>query len=128
MSVKYASTSSSRFGLPYAMSSTALCSAAMHERREPLEMLDRGVRQDAVPEIENMSRSAAGGFHHASGAVLDNRPRAKQERRIEVALDAPVVAHHPPGVAKIHPPVDADAVTPRVFAQGQHPGGAGREV
>src|SRR5690349_7228363 len=110
ISVKYASTSSRRFGLPYAISSTAVCSGFMNEFHQPLQMLHRAVGQHPMPEVEVVSRALAGPRDHPTRTVLEHRPGPQQPRGIEVSLDAAVVSDQPPGLAQVHPPVDADHV------------------
>src|SRR5687767_14301595 len=65
---------------------------AMHVARELLHALDRRARQDAVPEIEDMSRTAVGPPQHVVRRAEHAIRRTQQQRRIEVALDAAIGA------------------------------------
>src|SRR4030088_1474179 len=101
MSVKYASTSSSRFGLPHAISNTAVWLLAMDDLHPSLQVLDRAGGQHPVAKVEKVARPAARGLDHATSAVLDQGPRSRQQGGIQVALDASLVPDHAPGLAEV---------------------------
>src|SRR5690242_15244211 len=63
-----------------------------------------------MAEVEDVTRSAAGLGKDQAGARFGRLPAREDASRIEVALDAPVRSHSPPGVAERHPMVDADDV------------------
>ena len=82
----------------------------MHVARERLDVLDRRHRQDAVAEIEDVSRPSARARQHVVGRREHAIERAEQQRRIEVALDRAVEADALPGFVERRPPVGADHV------------------
>ena len=82
----------------------------VHVARERLHVLDRRRRQDAVSEIEDVARAAGGAAQHVARAGEQAIARAEQQRRIEIALDAAVVADALPRLVERDPPVGADHV------------------
>jgi len=83
----------------------------MRELHQSFEMLERGLRQHAVAEVEDVPRPAARRLDHPASAILYYWPGPEQKRRIEVALDPPVVANRAPGFPQVNPPIDADDIT-----------------
>ena len=73
-----------------------------------------GFRQDAVAEIEDMTRSAAGLPENLLDPTADQRWTAEQYGRIEVALDAPIIADLLPGRIKANPPIHTDNLAARL--------------
>jgi hypothetical protein len=53
----------------------------MHEVDEPLEVLDRRVREHTVPEVEHVAVSRARPRQDVARLRLDDVPRAEQRRR-----------------------------------------------
>src|SRR5260370_17892867 len=96
MSVKYGSTSSRRFGLPYAISRTAVCLGGMDILHQSLQVLDRAVREHAVAKVEDVARAAAGGLDHPTRAVFDDGPGPPEQGCIQVPLVPTLVPDHPP--------------------------------
>src|SRR5207249_4410209 len=83
-SSRYGSTSSGLPGPPYAITSTATPSAAMHQVHDALQRLDRGLRQHAVPEVEDVTGTARGPVEHVAHPLLELGERREQRRGIEV--------------------------------------------
>src|SRR2546421_13087082 len=117
MSVKYGSTSSRRFGLPYAISRIAVCLGGMDVLHQSLQVLDGAVREHAVTEVEDMPGAAPRGLDHPTGAVFDDRPGPQQQGGIQVALDATVVPARVPRPAQVDPPIHPDHVAPGLTHQ-----------
>src|SRR5580704_5054811 len=79
----------------------------MHHANDGLERGGIGRRQDAVAEIEDMPRVAAGAPQHLSRAAHRDVDARETARRIEVALDrAPADTSSP--LVELNVPVDAD--------------------
>src|SRR5438477_424515 len=70
---RYGSTSSRLPGPPYAISSTETppASAAMYPVHDALQRLDRRLRKHAVPEVEDVARSASGPVEHVADSLLE---------------------------------------------------------
>src|SRR3989442_3554026 len=49
-----------------------------------------GLRQDAVAEVEDVTGAPGGAAQDVPSPLLDPLPRAEQQGRVEVALDAPI--------------------------------------
>src|SRR5919197_897599 len=64
----------------------------LHELRQPPEDGRVCVGWHTVPKVEYMTRPPAGTRENSSGRSLDPLPRAEQNGRIEIALDAAVGA------------------------------------
>src|SRR3989442_1670865 len=84
---RYGSTSSRLPGPPYAISSTATRSAAMHPLHHRLQGLDRRLGENAVPEVEDVPWAPRGAGEHVPHLPLKLRPRRQERDRIEVALN-----------------------------------------
>ena len=82
----------------------------MNVPRERLDVLDRRRRQDAVTEVEDVARPAAGALEHVVGGREHPIERAEQQRRIEVALDRAIGADALPRLVERRAPVGADHV------------------
>ena len=65
---------------------------------------------------------------HIQHTLFHYIPRGQQERRIEVALDTPLVANPRPGIVERHAPIDADDIATRLSHQLQEAGGPGAKV
>ncbi len=63
-----------------------------------------------MAEIENVPGAPAGAAKDVLGSGEQAIGWSEQERRVEIALDAPVVAHDRPGLVERDPPVDTDHV------------------
>ena len=96
--------------------------------REHLHVLDRRGRQDAVPEIEDVTRPAADAREDVVGLLEHPRRRAEQQRRIEIALDAAVGADARPRLVDRDAPVGADDVAARLAQLFEDRRRAGAEV
>src|SRR5262245_3161232 len=109
-------TSDMPSGPPKLISRTASCAAILPRAQlvnrvdQRAHMIDRCLRQDAVPEVEDVSWSAAGALQDGGGAAPDVGRRGEQCHRIEIALHAAVVADGLPGGVEVEAPVDADDV------------------
>ena len=72
--------------------------------------------------------AVGGATKDVAGALGDDGKGGEEEGRVEVALDADVVADARPGVVERDAPVDADQVGPGARDQVEEGGGAGAEV
>ena len=103
--------------------------ARVHELDEPAEHVGVGRRQHAVAEVEDVPGPAAGSGEHVERARLDALPRAEQQRRVEVALDAALLAGDLPAGVERHAPVEPDHVAAgRRHAREQRRRRSGAEV
>src|SRR5450759_5661131 len=100
----------------------------VHRLDEDLQMLQWRRRQDPVPEIEDVARPAAGTAENVAGALAHKLRRPEEHRRIEVALDAAVVADPIPARVERHPPVQRYDVWSRGRYRLEHPGCVRAEV
>ena len=80
----------------------------MHVPGERLHVLDRRRGQNAVAEIEDVPRSSPGTFEDIIGRSENAIERAKQQRRIEVALDAAPRSDSLPCVVGVGDSADPD--------------------
>src|SRR5262245_4651588 len=90
MSLRYGSTSSMLPGPPYAMIRTASCSPSMHLIHDGAHRGDLGLGKHAVPEIEDVPRTAAGPLQDVPDLARALRGRGEQRRRVEIPLDRAV--------------------------------------
>src|SRR5438270_5729261 len=86
-------------------SDTRLHRALLNERCESREHVGIGLREDAVPEVEDVRASLAL-REHVQRRAFDQIPWSQQRRGVEVALDGTVFGHGAEGQS----PVDADDV------------------
>src|SRR4051794_21203667 len=100
----------------------------MHEVDEPLYVLDRGLRQNAVAEVEDMPGSARGALQHAIGGARENLPGCKKKRGIQVALHRDAAAHAVPRLVQGSAPVHPDDGSACLALQLQELAGVGSEV
>src|SRR5207253_5414188 len=124
-SSRYGSTSSRLPGPPYAITSTATPSAAMHQVHDALQRLDRGLRQHAVPEVEDVAGTAPGPVEHVAHPLLEVGERREQRRGIEVSLNRPVGPDALPGDVEGNAPVYSDDVAARAGELREKDGGVG---
>src|SRR5688500_284153 len=89
---------------------------AMYVLCERLDVIDWRRRKNAVAEIENMPWPAARAFEDAVRGCEHAVERREQQRRIEIALDRPIVTNPFPRIVERNAPVGADDVAAR-FAQ-----------
>src|SRR5213594_2732114 len=127
-SSRYGSTSSRLPGPPYAITSTATPSAAMDPVHDALQRLDRGLRQHAVPEVEDVTGTARGPVEHVAHPLLELGERREQRRGIEVPLNRPVGADALPRDVEGNAPVHADDVAAGAGEVGEQHGSVGAEM
>ena len=89
----------------------------MHVARERLDVLERGRRQDAVTEVEDVAGPSARACEDLVGRREHAIERAEQQRRIEISLDAAVGADALPGFVERCAPVGANDVAPGLAAR-----------
>ena len=88
----------------------------LHRLHQGNRILHGGLLVDAVAQVEDVPRSAAGLIEHVFHAATDFIRTGQQNRRIKIALNGLVVANRLPGVVEANPPVDPDHVTTRLPA------------
>ena len=72
------------------------------------DVVDGGLRQDPVTEVEDMARTAPGLRQDSPGLALDFLERSEQDDRIEIPLDGDVMTEPLPGLIELDPPIEAD--------------------
>src|SRR5258708_23788319 len=78
-----------------------------------------------MPQVEYMPGTIVGTTQDIQHTLLHNLPGRQQERRVKVALYAPVIADTRPGRVKINAPIDADNIAACFGHQFQETGCAG---
>src|SRR5437773_12530354 len=96
----------------------------MNVARERLDALERRRRQDAVTEVEDVSRPPARPRQYVVGGVEYLVDGPEQQRRIEVALNPPAVADPVQGSVDRRPPAAPNTVPPAPRRPRQLPLGA----
>src|SRR4051812_11577741 len=91
-------------------------------------MVDGSLREDAVPEVEDMPGSSLGLVQDPPGLALDLRNRCQQYGRIEVPLDTHALTEPLPGAVELNAPIEADDRTTRVSLELQQRGSVGPKV
>src|SRR6266511_3934088 len=69
-------------------------------------MFHRGLGQNAMAQIKNMTGSGAGAAQDFSDPVFDFLRRCIERDRIEISLDGDIIADGFPGFVKINAPVE----------------------
>ncbi len=99
----------------------------MHRLDQQLQVFQRRLRQDAVPEVEDVSDPAARPPQHVARALANHVCRRQQHRGVEVALDSKV-ADMPPPLVQRHAPVERHDVRSRLRDQLEQARRVGAEV
>src|SRR6266446_4379360 len=81
---------------------------------ERLHVIDGRVGQDAVAEVEDVARAAAGAAQDVGNPLADVRGLRHQHDGIEVALHRDVVTDGGPRGVELDPPVQADHAAARL--------------
>ncbi len=95
----------------------------MHHLDNRLNVLDRGLRQNAVAQVENMPWSAVGKLEDGIDPLFDLVSWREQYERVEVALHCTVMADKIPAAIERNTPVDSDNARVRFGNEIKHPGG-----
>src|SRR6266545_579645 len=82
----------------------------------------------SVPKVEYMTRPPSGAPEDIARLGLDSVPGREQHGRVQIALDAAVVADLGPAAVERDPPVEADHVAACLGHRLQQGRGAGPEV
>ena len=69
----------------------------MHKTNDPRQRLGVALGKDAMPEVEDVTRSPSCPIQHVADAGLDCMPWRKHQRGIEIALDGDVRPQTLPG-------------------------------
>ncbi len=64
-----------------------------------------------MPEVEDVAGAITGTAQDIMHASLNGLPGCQQQRGVEVALDATVIADPCPCIVKVDAPIDTDYVT-----------------
>ena len=91
-------------------------------------MVDGGLREDAVTQVEDMAGTGSGLREDSAGLAFDFRHGCEQDDRVEIALNGDVVAEPLPGPVELDPPVQADDRAAGVALELQERDGAGAEM
>ena len=89
----------------------------MHHIDYRLDVLNGSVLQDAMTQIEDMTRTTAGSAQDVVDSLLDFRNRREEQRGIKVALHGHIAPYNVPAIVKRDAPVEADHVSPGAFHQ-----------
>src|SRR6187399_2495236 len=111
-------------GMPVWLSERSLVNVSS----DRLDMFQRRWREDAVAEIEDVTRASAGPGQHVVYRREDPIDRSKQQRRIEVALDGAIVSDSLPCLVERRTPVGADHVAAGLSHLRQDRPGSDAEV
>ena len=78
-------------------------------------ILDRGFREDAVAEVEDMAAGTISIVEDILNTLFDMVVRREEDARVEVALDRDLFPDRLHCLMHVHPPVDADNICPAFF-------------
>src|SRR5690348_816155 len=92
----------------------------MHKLHQAPHVLDWRLRQDAMPDIEDISRAPSHLFEDMLRARLKRLPRREQRHRIKVSLQGNIVAQAAARIRHLDAPVHADDGASRVAQLLQH--------
>src|SRR5437867_11052214 len=95
---------------------------------EPSDVVHRRFGEDAVPQVEDVAGAAGGAVEDRLGVAPNYLEVGKEDRRIEVPLDASLGADPFPRLVQRNPPIHADDVAPRLGHPLQKSRGVGAEV
>src|SRR5712691_13028132 len=99
-----------------------------HGLEQRLEILERAVRKHAVTEVEDVAWASGCTQEHLARPLNHTLGRAEQHRRVEVALDAAIVADALPARVEVDAPVERDDVRSRGCDQFEQARGRGPKV
>src|SRR6058998_2394782 len=100
----------------------------MHRLDQELKILDAGLGQDAVAEIEDVTRSPRGATQDVA-RTLDHEPgRSEKHGGVEIALRTALESKAAPTLVERNPPVEGDDVRAGVDDRLQQGRGTGAEV
>ncbi len=92
-----------------------------HILHHSLHIFDRRAGNDAVAQIEDVSRTAAGLLEDLAHALAEQISAGEQQDGVEIALHRDRVAESGPALVQGHPPIEADDVGAG-FAHGRQQG------
>src|SRR5258708_6541897 len=81
-----------------------------HHLDHGFHVLHRRLRQDSVPEVEDVAGARAGALQQIGDVQLELRHRREQDSWIEVALDRRAVADVHPGLVDIDAPIHSENI------------------
>src|SRR5256712_12741170 len=81
-----------------------------HERGDPAQRVRVGLRQDAVPEVEDVPAPTSRLAEHGARPFRHDRERRETDRGVEIALDGASVADAPPSLGQTDTPIDAHSL------------------
>ena len=84
------------------------CAQLVHRFDHGDDMFHRGLGQNTMAQIENMTGPGAGAAQDFSDAVFDFFRRCIERDWIEISLDGDIIADGLPGFVKINAPVEPD--------------------
>src|SRR5438105_6021387 len=85
----------------------------VHELDEAAQAVARRLRENAVPQVEDVPRASTGAREHGARLARADVERPDERSGLQVALDAEVRADPRPGLVERDPPVHADDIAPR---------------
>src|SRR5579859_4101039 len=81
-----------------------------------------------MAQVEDMAGTLFRSPQYVAHPLFDGFPGSKQQRRVEVALDAALIANARPGIIQVYAPIHADDVAASRGHQLEQAGRAGAEV
>ncbi len=93
-----------------------------------LDDINRGLRQDAVTQVENVAGSAVGLAENPVGLASHLVHGPEQNGGIEVSLDRDILAQPGPALVQLHSPIEPDDVSARGFLKFEERPGIGAEM
>src|SRR5450432_1000437 len=96
--------------------------------RQVLDVLNRGLGENPVTEVEDVAGASRGGLQNSFGARPELLPIRKQKRGVEITLDRALKVEAAPGVIHGQTPVDADYVRTGFLHGGQQRGCVGAKI
>ena len=99
----------------------------MDEIHQSFHIVDRGIRQDSVPKIEDVTRLPGGLIEHSSRPNFDRIPGSQQRDRIKIALNGNLRTDVLTRFRQRNSPIDADHVRSAGTHELEQTGGANTE-
>ena len=81
-----------------------------------------------MPQVENVPWPVGSPPQHIVHAFFYNIPGSQQQGRVEIALNAPLVANTPPGIVKVDAPIHADNIPTGLSHKLQQAGCTGAKM
>src|SRR5260370_12401290 len=100
----------------------------LHQTRKVLHVLDRGLGQDAVAQIEDVAVAAARELKNMLGARFQLLPIREEQDRVQISLDGAAIFEIAPAFVQRDAPVEADDFSAGFIHRGQQRGAISAEI